>query len=73
MAFCLSAREGVVLWERIVDSIAKLTDFESAGGIELIREQFDATGFLVKRFRGRPLYTENEKAVLALKAEGASP
>lgn len=59
--------------ERILDSIVKLTDFEAAGGMKLIREQFDATGSLVKRSRGRPLNTENETAVLALKAEGASP
>lgn len=73
MALCVSEREGVVPQERILDSIAKLTDFEAAGGMKLIREQFDATGSLVKRSRGRPLNTENEKAVLALKAEGASP
>ena len=38
MAFCPSAREGGVPRERIVVSIAKLTDFDSDGGLELIRE-----------------------------------
>lgn len=73
MELCVSEREGVLTRERILDSIAKLTDCEDAGGMEQIREQFDITGFLVKRSRGIPLNRENEKVVLALKAEGASP
>lgn len=60
MAVCLSECEGVVPRERILDSIAKLTDFEAAGGMELILEQFDTTGSLVKRPRGRPLNTYND-------------
>lgn len=73
MALCVSVREGVVPREKILDSMAKLTDFIEAGGIELIGEQFDASGSLIKRSRGRPLHANNEKAVLALKTEGLSP
>ncbi|MFK3948338.1 XRE family transcriptional regulator [Pseudomonas fulva] len=73
MALCVAQREGVVARVRIGESMAKLTDFEAAGGMELIQEQFDDTGALVKRSRGRPLNADNEKAVLALKAEGLSP
>ncbi len=73
MALCVAQREGVVARVRIGVSMAKLADFEAAGGMELIQEQFDDTGALVKRSRGRPLNTDNEKAVLALKAEGLSP
>lgn len=73
MALCVAQREGVVARVRIGESMAKLADFEAAGGMELIQEQFDDTGALVKRSRGRPLNADNEKAVLALKAEGLSP
>ncbi|GLO12034.1 hypothetical protein PPUJ20028_06150 [Pseudomonas putida] len=73
MALCVAQREGVVARVRIGVSMAKLADFETAGGMELIQEQFDDTGALVKRSRGRPLNADNEKAVLALKAEGLSP
>ncbi|WP_434588904.1 XRE family transcriptional regulator [Pseudomonas sp. R4-83] len=73
MALCVSERDGVMPQQRILDSIAKLTDFEASGGMGLIREQFNTAGSLVKRSRGRPLNIENEKAVLVLKAEGASP
>ena len=73
MVLCVAQREGVVARVRIGESMAKLTDFEAAGGMELIQEQFDDTGALVKRSRGRPLNADNEKAVLALKAEGLSP
>ena len=73
MALCVAQREGGVARVRIGESMAKLADFEAAGGMELIQEQFDDTGSLVKRSRGRPLNADNEKAVLALKAEGLSP
>ncbi|QHG65159.1 XRE family transcriptional regulator [Pseudomonas putida] len=73
MALCVSVREKAVTRDRVQESMCKLVDFEAAGGMELIQEQFDAVGSLVKRPRGRPLNAENEKAVLALRAEGLSP
>lgn len=73
MALCVAQRDGIAAREQIQVSIGKLADFEAAGGMELIQEQFDAAGSLVKRSRGRPLNAENEKAVLGLKAEGLSP
>jgi len=73
MALCVSVREGADTQDRIQEAMGKLVGFEAAGGMELIQEQFDAGGSLVKRSRGRPLNVENEKAVLALRAEGLSP
>lgn len=73
MALCLAQRDGIAARQMIQQSMDKLVDFETAGGIEVIQKQFDASGSLVKRSRGRPVNSENEKAVLALKTEGLSP
>jgi len=46
--------------------------FEAEGGMKVLADQFDADGSLIKRGRGKPLNVDNERAVLALKAEGAT-
>lgn len=72
LTLCIARQEGKQPLEVIRGSAIEVSNFHTAGGMEALSEQFDGDGSLIKRGRGKPLNAENERAVLDLKAIGAT-
>jgi DNA invertase Pin-like site-specific DNA recombinase len=72
LALCIGHRDGEDPNDVIHQADIDLLAIKTEGIVKALREQFDAERSLVKRGRGKPLNAENEKAVLALKEQGAT-
>ncbi|MNR28531.1 hypothetical protein D3C85_1458590 [compost metagenome] len=72
LTLCLSSTSGESAQKILEKAKCQIAAFEADGCIKTIQEQFDERGRLIKRGRGKPLNVENERAVLALKADGLS-
>jgi transcriptional regulator with XRE-family HTH domain len=71
VAICIALQKSVTPREVLDDAIRELALFDAAGGLVMIREQFEGAN-LSKRSRGKPANTQNAAAVLKLKAQGMS-
>ena len=72
LTLCIAHRQGEQPLTVIGRALTDVATFEAEGGMKVLDDQFDAGGNLIKRGRGKPLNADNERAVLALKAEGAT-
>jgi DNA-binding CsgD family transcriptional regulator len=72
LALCIARQEGNQPLEVIHGAAIEISNFQAGEGMEVLSEQFDEDGSLIKRGRGKPLNAENERAVLDLKAGGAT-
>jgi DNA-binding CsgD family transcriptional regulator len=72
LSLCIAHQEGKQPLEVMREAEVEVSDFHAGGGMEALSEQFDGNGSLIKRGRGKPLKAENERAVLDLKAVGAT-
>lgn len=72
LTLCIAQRQGEQPLTVIGRALTDVAAFEAEGGMKVLSEQFDADGNLIKRGRGKPLNADNERAVLALKAEGVT-
>ncbi|WP_150788457.1 helix-turn-helix domain-containing protein [Pseudomonas fluorescens] len=72
LALCIARQEGKQPVEVIRGAAIEISNFQAGDGMEALSEQFDGDGSLIKRGRGKPLNAENERAVLDLKAGGAT-